>query len=80
MFSGSHIFLTLSENPRPGIVSLSHRRTSAAQVPLTLQKTDSGRRLDKLSAQDPKVNTFLESAKSILYFELESLNYFNLYE
>ncbi|XP_064395899.1 WD repeat-containing and planar cell polarity effector protein fritz homolog [Halichondria panicea] len=55
MFSGSHIFLTLSENPRPGIVSLSHRRTSAAQVPLTLQKTDSGRRLDKLSAQDPKV-------------------------
>lgn len=55
VFSGSNILLTVKEDPRPACVSLSYHRSSAAQVSLTLRKTDSGRRLEKLSSQDPKV-------------------------
>ena len=51
---GSGMVLTLSGERRPACVSLSQRRSSF-HVPLTLTPSDSGRRLEKLSAQDPKV-------------------------
>jgi hypothetical protein len=53
---GSGMVLTLCGERRPACVSLSQRRYSF-HVPLTLTPSDSGRRLEKLSAQDPKVHT-----------------------
>ena len=52
---GSGMVLTLSGERRPACVSISQRRSSF-HVPLTLTPSDSGRRLEKLSAQDPKVH------------------------
>ncbi len=49
------IVLTLAEDRRPVSVSLSGRRLSGAPIPLTLTQSDSGKKLEKLSAHDPKV-------------------------
>ena len=55
---GSGMVLTLPKDNCPACVSLSQRRSSI-HVPLTLTPSDSGRRLEKLSAQDPKVYIYL---------------------
>ena len=52
---GSSVVLTLTEDPRPVCVSLRKPGEGAALVSLTLVPTDSGKRLEKLSARDPKV-------------------------
>lgn len=54
MMVGSGMVLTLPSERCLACVTLSQRRFSF-HVPLTLTPSDSGRRLEKLSSQDPKV-------------------------
>ncbi len=49
------IILTLVEDRRPVCVSLSGRKSTGVPIPLTLTQSDSGRKLEKLSTHDPKV-------------------------
>ena len=55
VIAGSSIVVTVAEDHRPAIISLSQKRTVGSPTPLTLTQTDSGRRLEKLSSVDPKV-------------------------
>ena len=56
VFFKTKILLTTTDDSHPVCVSVSGgRRSSAPSVPLTLRKTDSGRKMDKLTSQDLKV-------------------------
>ena len=63
---GSGMVLTLPSESHPVCVSLSQRRSSI-NVPLTLTPSDSGRRLEKLSSQDPKVSVSVISLLLCLF-------------